>query len=136
VLSQCGYDATRSLVDKIEGIDMAISGSAIIPKEDETALTPILPTAYQEGELGYVRLLMDGKSTKFVEQERKMIELDELVAPDNLVEKITGEDIKETIIRKQKQKLEADAKVLQKLSPIEYYQKLLKDKQVDIGGKK
>jgi len=136
LLSQCGYDATRSLVDKIEGIDMAISGSAIIPKEDETALTPILPTAYQEGELGYVRLLMDGKSTKFVEQERKMIELDELVAPDNLVEKITGEDIKETIIRKQKQKLEADAKVLQKLSPIEYYQKLLKDKQVDIGGKK
>lgn len=138
LLSQCGYEATRLMADEVKGIDLAISGIGYpTPKEKDASRVPVLPTAYRGGQLGYAKLLLDEKSGKFVTKEQKMLKLDKLVMPDNLVESVTGTDVKKKIVQRQKEKFENEARTLQKLTPQEYYQKLLKEKQaIGTGGDK
>lgn len=136
LLSQCGYEATSSLVNKLEGIDLAISGQRTTWKEpDEKINVPIFEAAYRGDRLGYVRLTLD-ENGKIIQNKKKMISLESSVPFDTRILKITGNDINQKIRNQAFYKAQKEAEAMMKLSPQEYYEMLLKKEQEKNEGDK
>jgi len=153
LLSQLGTIETKRLVDGLKGIDLVIYGgkdnkpAGCGEKIEATSSTgesgAVELMANAKGSfLGYVRLSVDDAGRVAVGPS-KMISLDESVEMDEKVLEITGIDIYKTageeqrkaaeeqkrIAEKQRQEQLRQIKELQKLTPEEYMQKLLKERQ-------
>ncbi len=153
LLSQLGTLETKRIVDSMQGIDLVIYGGvdnkpvgcgAKIGVTSSTATSGTLGLkANAKGSfLGYVKLSVDDAGRVSVGTS-KMISLDESVEMDEKILEITGIDIYRTaseerkkFIEKQNKTIEEQRKEqlneiqdLQKLTPEEYLQKLLKERQ-------
>ena len=144
LLSQLGLTETKSLVDTLEGIDLAIYGGkdnkpagcdGEIKPESPTGKSeiPVLKASSFGTHLGYVRLSVDDAGRVAVNR-RKVIFLGESVAMDDKVLEITGDDVfkraaeeKKRGAEEEQRKMEREIKELHKLSPMEYMEKLLKE---------
>ena len=156
LLSQLGTIETKRLVDGLKGIDLVIYGGidnkpagcgGTIEATSSTGETGTVGLkANAKGSfLGYVRLSVDDAGRVAVGPP-KMISLDESVEMDEKVLEITGIDIYKTageeqrkaaeeqkrIAEKQRQEQLRQIKELQKLTPEEYMQKLLKEQKGEI----
>lgn len=158
LLSQCGLEATTLLVDNHDDIDLAIIGGV---KKGELAEKKIPCGKGPEGEeplstykkalvmlvgwrgqsLGSVRLTIDSAG-QVIQRQGKMIPVNDSVAADERIAKITGEDIYKKIMqekkmRKEKRLMEISREIeeLRKLTPEEYIERQLK-KESRAGGEK
>ncbi|MDM8526275.1 hypothetical protein QUF80_23095 [Desulfococcaceae bacterium HSG8] len=135
LLSQYSFEDTTSLVNQLEGIDLAVSGSrkrwARTNNKDSRGV-PVMEVAYQTRKLGYLKVSLDDTG-RVIQDKQKMIRLGDTVASDVQIAQITGNDIHKKIQEEEKRKLEEEARALLKLSPYEYYQKLMKEQQ-DMQG--
>ena len=142
LLSQLGQEWTQHLVDTVEGIDIAIYGG----KENAPAgcgenvqasssgngpQIPVLKANAKGSFLGYTKLSADGAG-RITADSTSMIYLDEAVPMDEGIIAITGTDIKKLVAEERKKaaaKKEREIEKLQKLTPEEYMQKLLREQK-------
>ncbi len=137
LLSQYSFEDTSLLVNSLDGIDLAISGRRKKLMSPSDTGVPVLEVAYQCRGIGYIKLTLDDTG-KITQKQNKMIPLNEKIASDQQIVMITGKDIHKRISDGEKRKREEEARALLKLSPFEYYEKVIKqqEQQVKIGGKK
>ena len=123
LLSQCGYEATVSLVNQLEGIDLAISGQRRTQRRaDEKLRAPVLEASHKGESIGWVKLTLD-ESGQVIQNQDQAIKLGSAIIPDTRVIKITGDDIEKKI----RDEFEKMRRALLKLTPYEYYEKLVKE---------
>ena len=155
LLSQLGLSETNRLVGTLKGIDLAIYGGkdnkpagcgGEIKPESPTgkSKTLVLKASSMGIHLGYVRLSVDDTG-RVIADNKRMIFLNESVAMDDKILKITGDDIhkhisekKKRIAKKERRRMERDIEALHKLTPMEYMEKLQKNnlKEEQISEKK
>ncbi|MDD5724446.1 MAG: hypothetical protein PHY29_12035, partial [Syntrophales bacterium] len=131
LLSQCGLEDTRSIIDTLDGVGLAIVGEGTSGKgsgkeapcgsdlkgpeegHDSIGKTLLLQTAQQGHSLGVARLTLN-EAGRIVEQQVKMIPVDTSTAKNQEIIAITGEEIHKKIseISKEAAK-EAEAKAAQ-----------------------
>ena len=142
LLSQLGLTETKRLAGALEGIDLAIyGGNDNAPAAEEIkpesssgeSETPVFKANARGSHLGYIRLSVDDAGRVGVDNGR-MISLNDAVAMDDNVLEITGDDIfkrvaeeRKRVTKEKQRKMEREIKELQKLSPTEYIEKLLKE---------
>ncbi|QTA84494.1 phosphatase domain-containing protein [Desulfonema magnum] len=129
LLSQCGFEATRLMMNNTEGIDLGITGQTrkrISPEKRKGV--PVLDAVYHGRYLGSVRLTL-GDNGKLIKNEAKILKLGDMVPFDTRILKITGDDVKKKVREEERQKMEEEARALLKLTPYEYYQLLMKEQQ-------
>ncbi len=144
LLSQLGLSETKRLVGTLEGIDVAIyggkdnkpagCGGEIKPESSAgKSGTPALKARSRGTHLGYVRLSVDNAG-RVAMDNRKMIFLNDAVAMDDKILDITGNDIfkraakeKKRSAEEERRRMERDIEALQKLTPMEYMEKILKE---------
>ena len=135
LLSQLGLTETKKLVDALKGIDLAIyggkdnkpagCGKEIKPESSAgKSKTPALKASFRGIHLGYVRLTV-GNAGRVAVDNRKMIFLNNAVAMDDSILKITGKDIYKKVAEVERRKMEQEIEELHKLTPMEYMEKLL-----------
>lgn len=134
LLSQCGYKGTALLVNKLDGIDLAISGGLKPTNKAGTSRIPIMQTSHTGKRLGYVRLTLNDAG-QIIKTEDQMISLGDYIPFDGQVVKLTGDDIGKKIREDELRKMEKEAKALLELSPEKYYEMLMKE-QTKTGGEK
>ncbi len=133
LLSQCGFEATTLLVNKVDGIDLAISAPNRTKHSYESKV-PIMETAHIGKRLGFVKLTLDD-SGQIINTEKSMVRLNNRIPFEERIVKITGDDIGKKIREDELRKMEKEAKALLELSPEKYYEMLMKE-QTKTGGKK
>ena len=148
LLSQLGLTETKKLVDALKGIDLAIyggkdnkpagCGKEIKPESSAwKSKTPAIKASSRGIHLGYVRLTV-GDAGRVAVDNRKMIFLNNAVAMDDSILKITGKDIYKKVAEVERRKMEQEIEELHKLTPMEYMEKLQKNnlKEEQISEKK
>ena len=133
LLSQCGYKGTMLLVNKLDGIDLAISGLKPTNKAEKSRV-PIMQTAHIGKRLGYVKLTLNDAG-QIIKTEDQMIRLNGFIPSEGRVIKLTSDDIGKKIREGELRKMEKEAKALLQLSPEKYYEMLMKE-QTKTGGEK
>ena len=131
LLSQLGFEATTSLVDKLNGVDLAISYGRKRMGRPDKGETLVVNTGSQGKSLGSLQITM-GENGKIVEHQWKTIKLDESVADDERIAKLVKDNFPKKATRKE---LKQEMNELLKLSPHEYIEMLHK-KQAEEGDKR
>jgi len=144
LLSQLGLELTEQLVDTVTGIDMAIyggkdnappkcrcGGGVQASSVGNERRIPIFKANAKGTHLGYIQLSLDDAGHVSVDAE-KMLYLDETVQMNEEILAITGYDIhiranKE--MKKEAERQQRELEQLQKLTPEQYIQKLLREQQ-------
>ena len=141
LLSQLGFEATTSLVNKLNGIDLAISYGRKRMGHPDKGGTLVVHTGSRGKSLGFLQITM-GESGEIIEHQWKTIKLDESVAEDERIAKLINDDFpdksregKRGRYEKKRQESERERKELLKLSPHEYIE-MLRKKQTEKGGKR
>lgn len=163
LLSQCGLEATRAIVDAVDGIDLVIVGEGDLGKKEASCgssekgpeaehtsgeKTLLLQAASKGHSLGYVRLTLN-EAGRVVEQQAKMIPINQSTAPNEEILAITGENIykrmaeieKETVkaykAKTAQNRLEIEREIEQyrNLSPEEFI-KVERERQSKVRGEK
>jgi 2',3'-cyclic-nucleotide 2'-phosphodiesterase (5'-nucleotidase family) len=159
LLSQCGTDLTNWLVKQVDGIDVAITNrdteashknenTGCNPElmnfqneetsSDKNQRTPVFELAYGGIGLGYLKLTIDDKGQ--MTHQNKIVPIDSSIPSDQRIVEITGTDLYQKVaqVRKEREEKEQqkqkEAKELLKLSPAEYFERLMKEQQ-ESGGK-
>lgn len=133
VLSQCGFDATNSIVDNLDGIDFAIIGGI---KEEEIAKIPcgvdpegkeflskdgktLLMQVGRQGEsLGLARLTLDGEG-RIIQRRGEIIPVNGTVEPDERIAGITGDDMYVTVRnQREKEKEKREKEIMQEFEKL------------------
>ena len=120
LLSQSGFEATSSLVDKLNGVDLAISHGRKKCCTDMGSRTTVVPTGSRGQSLGFLQVTMSktGSETgRIIQTQRKIIQLDESVADDEQIAKLVRNNFPKKATRKE---LEQEMNELLKLNPHEY----------------
>lgn len=133
LLSQLGFEATTSLVNKLNGIDLAISYGRKRMGHPDKGGTLVVHTGSRGKSLGFLQITM-GESGEIIEHQWKTIKLDESVVENKRIAKLINDDFYEKA-RKLKKELEQERSELLKLSPREYIE-MLRKKQTEAGGKR
>lgn len=132
LLSQSGFEVTTSLVDKLNGVDLAISyGSKRIGHLVDKGGTIVVHTGSQGKSLGFLQITMS-ENGEIIEHQWKTIKLDEWVADDERIAKLVKDNFPKKATRKE---LEQEMNKLLKLSPHEYIE-MLNKKQAEEGDKR
>ncbi len=128
LLSQYPLENTRTIVKSIPGIDLAISSPAKkwVAADEKEEQIPVMQTQYGCKSLGYVKFRLDDTG-KILDHKKKNITLNDLVLSDEQIVQITSNDINQKIKQEETKKMEEEAKTLLKLTPAEYYEKLIKE---------
>ncbi|HPQ43686.1 MAG TPA: hypothetical protein PKZ42_05595 [Syntrophales bacterium] len=163
LLSQCGLETTRSIVDTVDGIDLAITGEGDLGRreascgsneedlaEDHTRGEKILllQAASKGRSLGYVRLTLN-EAGRIVDQQTKMIPINQSTAANEEILAITGEniykkmaEIEQATLKAYKEKaaqnrmdIEREIEKYRDLSPEEFI-KLERERQSKVRGEK
>ena len=125
LLSQSGFKVTSSLVDKLNGVDLAISyGRKRIGRPDKGG-TLVVHTGSQGKSLGFLQITI-GENGEIIEHQWKTIKLDESVADDEQIAKLVKDNFPKKATRKERKELEQEMNKLLKLSPHEYIEMLNK----------
>ena len=133
LLSEDGFEATTLLVNKLNGIDLAISCRRKRMGDPDKGGTLVAHTGSQGKSLGFIQITM-GESREIIKHKWKTIKLDESVAEDERIAKLIDDDFYEKA-RKRKKELKQERSELLKLSPHEYIE-MLRKKQSKAGGKR
>lgn len=125
LLSQCGYGETEKLIKDIDGIDLAITNQTtqILPDGENR----LVQAALRAKQLGYLQLFFD-KNNKFEYSLKRSIKIDNSVKSDEDVENLL-EEAKAKKEERERLAFRNQINELHKLTPMEYYQKILKDQQ-------
>jgi len=129
LLSQYPLEITRTIANSTPGIDLAISSPAkkwVADDEKNKQQIPVVQTPYGCRSLGYVKFRLDDTG-KILDHNEKSITLNDLVVSDEQIVQITGNDINQKISQEEAKKMEEETKALLKLTPAEYYEKLMKE---------
>jgi 5'-nucleotidase len=131
LLSQLGFEATTSLVDKLNGVDLAISYGRKRIGHPDKGRTLVVHTGSQGKSLGFLQITMS-ENGEIIEHQWKTIKLGESVADDERIAKLVKDDFPKKATR---QELEQEMNKLLKLSPHEYIE-MLNKKQAEEGDKR
>jgi 2',3'-cyclic-nucleotide 2'-phosphodiesterase (5'-nucleotidase family) len=160
LLSQCGTGLTNWLVKQVDGIDAAVTNKDAesshkdestgcnpellkfqdeeTSSADENQGTQVFELAYRGIGLGYLKLTIDDKGQ--ITHQNKIIPLDGSIPSDQRIVEITGTDLHQKVaqVRKEREEIEQqkqkEARELLKLSPAEYFERMMKEQQ-ESGGK-
>jgi len=126
LLSQYPLEVTRTIVKSTPGIDLAISSplKKWVTVDEKEEQIPVMQTQYGCKSLGYVKFRLDDTG-KILDHKKKSINLNDLVLSDEKIVQITSNDINQKIKQEEAKKMEEEAKALSKLTPAEYYEKLI-----------
>lgn len=110
LLSQCGLEATRLIVNKLDGVSLAIVGEGENRKSSKKELprgndlkdrknghdngekTLLLQVAQRGHSLGFARLTLN-EADQITQQQVKMIPIDSSITPDEKIVAVTGGNI-------------------------------------------
>lgn len=141
LLSQLGFEATTSLVNKLKGIDLAISYGRKRMGHLDKGGTLVVHTGSRGKSLGFLQITVS-ENGEIIERQWKTIKLDESVVENKQIAKLINDDFpdksregKRGRYEKKRQESERERKKLLKLSPHEYIE-MLRKKQSEAGGKR
>ena len=149
LLSQSGFKVTTSLVDKLNGVDLAISYGRKKCCLDKGGRTQVVLTGSRGQSLGFLQVTMSktGSETgRIIQTQGKIIQLDESVAADEQIAKMVDdafyEKAREKRIRANRKLRKIEQEInkqeinkLMKMPPDEYIETLHK-KQAEGGDKR
>ena len=131
LLSQLGFEATTSLVDKLNGVDLAISYGRKRIGHPDKGRTLVVHTGSQGKSLGFLQITMS-ENGEIIEHQWKTIKLGESVADDERIAKLVKDDFPKKATR---QELEQEMNKLLKLRHHEYIE-MINKKQAEEGDKR
>jgi 2',3'-cyclic-nucleotide 2'-phosphodiesterase (5'-nucleotidase family) len=165
LLSQCGLDTTRKIVDQVEGVQLAIVGQGKRSESGQKEMVPcgsavikghaagegqtlVVQAAVKGASLGSVQFFLD-ESGRIQKTLTKMIPINSSVPPREDILAITGENVFKKIgeinqditkanksrAEKEREKIVRDMEIFRNLSPEQYINQQL-DNRAASGEKK
>lgn len=129
LLSQCGFETTTSLVNDLNGIDIAISCGKAKPGYDGNDGTTLVVQTDSRGKyLGFLQVTISN-TAEILFSQRQLIKLDESVQADKAINKIISDTFAGKALEKKRLVTEKKRESLHKnlmdglqLTPMEYFE--------------
>ncbi len=129
LLSQCGFETTTSLVNDLNGIDIAISCGKAKPGYDGNDGTTLVVQTDSRGKyLGFLQVTISN-TAEILFSQRQLIKLDESVQADKAINKIISDafagkalEKKRLVTEKKRESLHKNLMDGLQLTPMEYFE--------------
>lgn len=129
LLSQCEFETTTSLVNNLNGIDIAIScGKAKLGYEGNDGTTLVMQTDSRGKYLGFLQVTINN-TAEILFSQNQLIKLDESVQADKAISKIISDafagkalEKKRLATEKKRENLHKDLMDGLQLTPMEYFE--------------
>jgi len=143
LLSEDGFEAATSLVNKLKGIDLAIfyGRKRMGPRPLDKGGTLVVHTGSRGSSLGFLQITVNVNGEIYSRPEKR-IKLDESVAKDELIAKMIDDafykkarEKKRIGANRKQRKIQQEINKLMKMTPDEYIE-MLRKKQTEGGDKR